>query len=760
MIMLKKLIPLAIFSSLFTFGQEISSKKWKDLFSYHNVLKIVEDGNTLIAATENGIFYYNMVSGELKKLSKANGLHDIDITAFDYNPLTNTGLVGYRNGSMDIITPNAIQYVVDIPIAQGYNGDKKINHIYIDGHKAVVSVNYGVSIFDLRKKEFGQTAFFNLGNQYLAANESVIMDNYVYTATPQGVKTHEINVSFPVFNDWTTVLAGNFTQMEARNNLLVFGNPSQVFYGQNGNFSTVNQAFNQVKDITVHRDIFIVTDEKNLYPFTSAGATLGTVSMEEKLNTGIQANGKFFAGTQTNGIKSSSQQKIFPDGPYANRAYKMEILDDKFWISTGARKDRYNGAQPDPRNLGFYFFNGNQWVYSSYFLDTQTPTMNVVDVVPNPTNIHEVFFTNFTETQGQGIYKMKYNDANKDFDFEKLYEAPIPEKWLNRPTGLAFDEKNNLFCTMSVYSENPSTFNAGMMVYDKANDTFRGVSYKISHSTQKPLLYEGKLWVPLPRTNHLFVYDYKDTPLTFGDDKTTIISAENGLPTNSNGVISVAVDKNDDVWIGTNSGLRVLRNASESIQEANPTVENIVITQNNIAEELFRDSEINQIAVDDGNQKWVSVAGGGVYYLSADGEKVLAHFTKENSPLPTNSVTDIKIDKKTGIVYFVTFNGIVSYQGNVAEVGKGFSKIVVYPNPVVTANFRGVVTIKGLAEKTNIRIADAAGNLVHSAVARGGYYEWNLNNERGNRVASGVYFILMTNEDGTETATAKLAVVN
>ena len=55
---------------------------------------------------------------------------------------------------------------------------------------------------------------------------------------------------------------------------------------------------------------------------------------------------------------------------------------------------------------------------------------------------------------------------------------------------------------------------------------------------------------------------------------------------------------------------------------------------------------------------------------------------------------------------------------------------------------------------------DAAGNLVHQAVSRGGYYEWNLNNNRGVRVASGIYFVLMTNADGTDTATAKIAVVN
>jgi ligand-binding sensor domain-containing protein len=45
-----------------------------------------EDNGKIVAATENGIFYYTISTGEITKLSKANGLHNIGITAFDYNP--------------------------------------------------------------------------------------------------------------------------------------------------------------------------------------------------------------------------------------------------------------------------------------------------------------------------------------------------------------------------------------------------------------------------------------------------------------------------------------------------------------------------------------------------------------------------------------------------------------------------------------------------------------------------------------------------
>ncbi|MGZ5188582.1 MAG: type IX secretion system anionic LPS delivery protein PorZ, partial [Kaistella sp.] len=232
----------------------------------------------------------------------------------------------------------------------------------------------------------------------------------------------------------------------------------------------------------------------------------------------------------------------------------------------------------------------------------------------------------------------------------------------------------------------------------------------------------------------------------------------NNLP--ADGVVSANIDKNDDVWIGTRIGLRIISNPSAIISEENPQAEPIIIEENGLGEELFRDSSILQIEVDGGNQKWISVDDGGVFYLSSNGEKTLNHFTKENSPLPSNSVTDIKVDNKTGKVYFVTLDGVMVYQGDVLNVTEDFGEVLVYPNPVVYSKYKGNVRIRGLAEKTNIRITDAAGNLVHQAVSRGGYYEWNLNNHRGVRVASGIYFVLMTNADGTDTATAKIAVVN
>ncbi|MFP3833482.1 hypothetical protein [Chryseobacterium sp. SIMBA_028] len=747
------LISLGILASLqFTKAQVISSKKWADLFSYNNVLAMKEDNGKIIAATENGIFYYTISTGEITKLSKVNGLHNVGITAFDYDPKSKIGVIGYENGSMDVITPNEIKYIVDIPIAAGYNGNKKINHISITGDQAVISVGYGVSIFNIKKKEFGDSSFFLSAGVYEASNEATIFGNKVYSVTNTGLKSHELNTTFPVFSTWTTEIPGAFKHIDSESEL-VFSSATAAFIYNNGTPMQLPTNFGSINDVVVSSNNIVVTDSR-VYTFGINGTYSNAVDFGEKCNTSIIANGKVFGGTILSGIKDEGNTTYKPSGPYFNFAHKINLYDNnQLLVSSGARADRYNFPVENPKRPGFYYFNGTEWIYSSYF-SKYTGKINVLDAIINPLDNNEVFFTNYTIFD-QGVYKMKYNASNKDFEFVKYYNIQAPD-FARRAVGITTDSKNNIFVSIA-YVESGAPI---LAIYDKAKDDF--ITKELSFKTlgiQKPIVYENMLWIPLSRANAFWVCDYKDA-LNISDDNDYILKESNGFAGNSNGTISVAIDKSGDAWIGTDSGLRILSNATSEIKTPEPKVNPIIIEQNGLGEELFRDSQILQVEVDAGDYKWVSVEGGGVYYLSSDGQKTIKHFTMENSPLPTNSVTDIKVDKKTGKVYFVTYSGIVTYQGDVSDVNANFGDVVVYPNPVVYSNFKGKVTIKGLAEKTNIRITDAAGNVVHSAVARGGYYEWDLNNHKGARVASGIYFVLMTNEDGSDKATAKIGVVN
>lgn len=724
-----------------------NNSQWSDLFSYNNVLAFKENNGKIITATENGIFYYDTSSGEIKKLSKANGLHEVKISAFDYNPSTNTALIGYQSGNLDVVTDDGISYVVDIPLSQSYTGSKSINHISINGDQAVISVGYGVSIFNLTKKEFGDTCFFFNGASYEKVNEAVIKDNAVYAVTGSSLKYHPMDVTFSVYNNWNT-LPGSYTQIDA-SNILVLATPNLVSYGNLGSFSSLSQTFSNIKDVKINASNIVVTDQTRVYLYTLTGILQKTIDYSEELNTADIVKGQVYTGTKYTGILDEAKNSYKPDGPYSNVSYKLNLLDKQIWVATGGR-DSYN--QPAYSNVGYYHFDGVKWNYPDYF-KTSNFNWNILDVVPNPSKPTEVYFTNYSFIGGQkGIYKMDNNS------FVKAYFQNDPDIYYNRPVGCNFDEQNQLFCSVS-FINIPNQPSSGFYYLDKNLDQFNIVPVANTYRAQGLMAKDGLLWIPVPLTNGggLMVYKYNFTPSQLNDDSYKIVNKDSGMP--EDGVICFAIDKDDDAWIGGFTGLRVLSNVSNIFSET-PKVDPIIITQNNIPEELFKDLKIISIDVDSGNQKWVSVEGGGVFYLSPNGEKTISHFTKVNSPLPSDSVTDVKVDPKTGKVYFCTYDGIVVYQSDVVNVTSNFADVKVYPNPVVTAQFHGNVKITGLAEKTNIRITDAAGNVVHQAIARGGFYEWNLNNQRGTRVASGIYFVLMTNEDATDKATAKIAVVN
>ncbi|MGS0748843.1 hypothetical protein [Halpernia sp. GG3] len=62
----KKLILFFLIFGFSSFkSQNIASGKWSDLFSYNNVLVLRADTDRIIAATENGIFYYTPSTGKM-----------------------------------------------------------------------------------------------------------------------------------------------------------------------------------------------------------------------------------------------------------------------------------------------------------------------------------------------------------------------------------------------------------------------------------------------------------------------------------------------------------------------------------------------------------------------------------------------------------------------------------------------------------------------------------------------------------------------
>ena len=174
---------------------------------------------------------------------------------------------------------------------------------------------------------------------------------------------------------------------------------------------------------------------------------------------------------------------------------------------------------------------------------------------------------------------------------------------------------------------------------------------------------------------------------------------------------------------------------------------------------MLSEEKINCIAVDGGNRKWVATKSNGVFLISDDGSETIQHFTKENSPLLDNTVSEICILDDSGEVFFVTGSGVCSYRSNATKSKTTFEEVIVFPNPV-KRGYSGEIAITGLSDNTNVKITDISGNLVFETRSVGGTATWNGKKFNGKKVATGVYLFLCTNVDFTESIVKKILIYN
>ena len=231
----------------------------------------------------------------------------------------------------------------------------------------------------------------------------------------------------------------------------------------------------------------------------------------------------------------------------------------------------------------------------------------------------------------------------------------------------------------------------------------------------------------------------------------------NGLASQT--VNCFAEDHDGVVWVGTAQGLSVCF-ATNNIFNTNYSADYILVeTVDGYVERLFENTNILDIEIDEANRKWVATNNNGVFLISEDGTEEIIHFTKENSPLLDNLVSDISILHSTGEVFFVTGGGLCAYRGNSTRSMEEFDDVTVFPNPV-QKGFNGEIVISGLKDNTSVKITDVAGNLVFETFSLGGTATWNGKNFDGRSVATGVYLFLCVDDLFDKSVIKKVLIYN
>lgn len=292
--------------------------------------------------------------------------------------------------------------------------------------------------------------------------------------------------------------------------------------------------------------------------------------------------------------------------------------------------------------------------------------------------------------------------------------------------------------------------------------------FKVSHDA-KAFFFPGLNYALFATggwaTGIMMHYDNK-TPGDTSDDRFqfhTELRDQNANILNMSFFIDAVADHNGHIWVGTGQGLFVIENPAKMMESGTATVHRPIVARNDgtgLGDYLLETEQINKITVDPANRKWLATNTSGAYLVSADGREILAHYTTDNSALPSNTVYSIACDPNSNKVYFGTDGGVVAYDSDSSPAADDYSEVYAYPNPV-RPEYTGWITIAGLMDNSLVKIADSAGNVIHQTRSEGGMVSWDGCDSAGRRVRTGVYYVFASqNTDGASGAVAKILVVN
>ncbi|MFP5040127.1 T9SS type A sorting domain-containing protein [Parasediminibacterium sp. JCM 36343] len=113
-----------------------------------------------------------------------------------------------------------------------------------------------------------------------------------------------------------------------------------------------------------------------------------------------------------------------------------------------------------------------------------------------------------------------------------------------------------------------------------------------------------------------------------------------------------------------------------------------------------------------------------------------------------------------GSVYYrivANENGSKTYSQVIALGINGSKQVSIYPNPS-PANYAGTFTISGLQNGTTISISNLQGKRYYQAVATGTNAIWNGCNNKGLKVAAGIYIVSVKDAGSAEYTAGKIVV--
>lgn len=766
---------LFVFGSFFGFAQEIPIGHWREHVPYRSAVGVTVVGDEVYCATNKSLFIYDRKEKTTEYLSKIDGLSDLNFTAIAYNEAQRCVVLGYSNGSIDLLKGNDIINIPDIRLSN-VTGGKKINNILCKEQYAYLSTPFGIAVLDLKREEIKETYSIGENGILVNVNDLTFDDKNFYAATDAGIYWAPQNSPTLNYHQTWKVMPTPDTSAAAYPAIEYW--QGQLIYYSNGigrlisqtplqdDFVDVHGYATHISDITQTNGQLLISgwtrvfvhENANLkypkYAFRDVIIENSTLTIEPKTTFHI-GNNQYFIADEKSGLlfiqdaENAFAEKIEPNGPYTASAFRMGAYGEDVWVAAGGHSVFW---APSWKADGLFHFDGAAWGNYNANLGTLPEGMRDVSCVAvDPFDNKKVY----AGTWGKGLIEITDGVVTNVFNAENspLQRRKIAPDQGEFVSGVAFDSKGVLWVSnSSVDNLLHALDRSGNWKTHYLGSEFIG--WDIGDLMVDS--YDNK-WIVTRDQRCLIVYNENS------DLKTRKIGKGSGTGNIESDIYSVAEDKNGELWVGTNDGIYIIRDISNVLRLSNGAMYAVNADRPKVFWDgyttyLLSGATIPKIAVNAANEKWCSAEKVGVYKLSSDGMSTIFNFSAETTPLFSNNVLDIAITDK-GEVFFATDQGVISYRDDAAKGTSKNEDVYAFPNPV-KPDYDGPIAIAGVVDMAHIRIADVSGNIVYASQAKGGQAIWDARDFKGKRVKTGVYIVYITNDDGSEKAVTKIMVLN
>jgi hypothetical protein len=765
--MLNKIICILLFAvSLNQLYSQNQFPGWNIYTSFREVKGVASSPNAVWAASTGGLFRFDQASlTGISKFTSLDGLLSNELTSITVSNNGNVW-VGAFDGSISIYNPVNETWRQITDILASTEPSKRINSFYQYNNFMFFSTEFCIVKFDIPQFQFVDQPYTRFGNLAVPTPvyDVLVLNDTIWAATKNGIAYANINANLPIQSNWATFTKVSSVMKTDQANCIsyfdsrvFFGLDSGMVYFQNGVLNTYEPLYNSnpivdpVYRMAVSGGVMYFSTYRN-YPgyradFNIYRVNQANINNAELIQSGQDVNslefsstGDLLIGTVNNGVdvyRNNTHNHVIPNGPATN------VFQDVAIDQNGSVYGVSGGL-----NAGFYRYDFNNW---KNFSTQQYPWMQGND-------FRHIYASRFSNTvwaggYGSGLLKIDgdsvtlFNNQNScifslegNFTLvEGMGEDNSGNLWLiNRAASnerpiLRFSENDSCFSYST--PSNPAVTTMINMAIDNFNTKWmtlpsdlpnfpKGIAYFNENTNPRGLLINAPL---------------------LGSD----ISSVN----------HVVIDKNGEVWIATDNGIVIVREPSQVINNPGslPSREKMRIIENGISTPLTENVQF--LAVDALNNKWIGTLSNGLLYVSPDGSTLLARHNVLNSPLPTNKILSIVVSPLSGVAYFGTEKGLISLNSIAVEPLETCDKITVGPNPFLVPGDTKL-RIDGLVAESTIKILNISGTLIAEFETPGGRIaEWDGKDLNGNFVSSGIYIIAGFNKDASEVCTGKVAVV-